>query len=115
VVGLALLAEFVLSRPALAQANNPADDDQVHVTFEERQLGGPLPFDTALTGKGRPVRWELLQDQSAPNGSIVLAETSGDRTSDRFPLAILKGFEAKNVEVRVRFKPISGEVDQAAG
>jgi hypothetical protein len=45
----------------------------------------------------------------------VLAETSGDRTSDRFPLAILKDFEATNVEVKVRFKPISGKVDQAAG
>jgi hypothetical protein len=45
----------------------------------------------------------------------VLAETSGDRTSDRFPLTILKGFEAKDVEVKVRFKPISGKVDQAAG
>ena len=45
----------------------------------------------------------------------MLAETSGDRTSDRFPLAILKGFEARDVEVRVRFKPVSGKVDQAAG
>jgi hypothetical protein len=43
------------------------------------------------------------------------AETSGDRTSDRFPLAILKGFEARDVEVKVRFKPVSGKVDRAAG
>jgi hypothetical protein len=68
-----------------------------------------------LTGKGGPVRWELLKDESAPNGPTVLAETSGDRTSNRFPLAILKGFEVRDVEVRVRFKPTSGKVDQAAG
>jgi hypothetical protein len=45
----------------------------------------------------------------------VLAETSKDRTSDRFPLAILDGFEARDVAVSVRFKPVSGTVDQAAG
>jgi hypothetical protein len=111
-----VLVGLALSAPdALAQATNPADHNEVHVNFEDRPQGEPLSFDTALTGKGGSVRWELLEDESAPNGPTVLAETSGDRTSDRFPLAILKGFEAKDVEVKVRFKPISGKVDQAAG
>jgi hypothetical protein len=115
-VGAAVLAVLALSPPnALAQATDPADDNEVRVNFEDRPRGEPLSFDAALTGKGGPVRWELLQDESAPNGPAVLAETSGDRTSDRFPLAILKGFEARDVEVRVRFRPVSGKVDQAAG
>ena len=115
--GLAVLAGLALSAPgALAQAADPADDNEVHVNFEDRPAGrSRSSFETALTGKGGPVRWELLRDESAPNGPTVLAETSGDRTSDRFPLAILKGFEAKDVEVKVRFKPVSGKVDQAAG
>src|ERR687890_343479 len=45
----------------------------------------------------------------------VLAETSKDRTSDRFPLAILEGMEARDVALSVRFRPVSGTVDQAAG
>ena len=45
----------------------------------------------------------------------VVAETSGDRTNDRFPLLILDGFEARDVQVAVAFKPVSGRVDQAAG
>jgi hypothetical protein len=111
---LATLALAPLS--AFAQAPNLADKDEVQVNFEDSSAGGPaLSFETGLTGKGGPVRWELLRDESAPNGPLVLAETSGDRTSDRFPLAILKGFEARDVEVKVRFKPISGKVDQAAG
>jgi hypothetical protein len=115
-IGLAVLAAITLSSSGpLAQATNPANNE-VHVTFEDSPVGGPSPaFETGLTGKGGPVRWELLRDESAPNGPTVLAETSGDRTSDHFPLAILKGFEARDVEVRVRFKPISGKVDQAAG
>ena len=90
--GLALLAGLALSATgALAQATDPADDNEVHINFEDRPVDGPPPsFDTALTGKGGPVRWELLEDESAPNGPMVLAETSGDRTSNRFPLAICK-------------------------
>jgi hypothetical protein len=111
-VGLVVLTGLALSAPGtLAQAADLADNNEAHVNFE----GQPLSFDTALTGKGGPVRWELLQDASAPNGPTVFAETSGDRTDYRFPLAILKGFEAKDVEVKVRFKPVSGKVDQAAG
>jgi hypothetical protein len=116
-VGFAVLATLALTPlGAFAQATSPADKDEVQLTFEDRSADGPLPsFETGLTGKGGPVRWELLQDESAPNNPTVLAETSGDRTGDRFPLAILKGFEARDVEVKVRFKPISGKVDQAAG
>ena len=61
------------------------------------------------------MRLVVLEDASSPAGPKALAETSKDRTSDRFPLAILDGFEARDVAVSVRFKPVSGTVDQAAG
>ena len=85
-------------------------------TFEDAPTGAPPSgFSFALTGGGGPVRWVVLEDPSAPAGPKVLAETSKDRTRDRFPLAILDGVEARNVAVSVRFKPVSGTVDQAAG
>jgi len=85
-------------------------------TFEDAPTGAPPPgFSFALTGRGGPVHWLVLEDPSAPAGGKVLAEISQDRTSDRFPLAILDGFEARDAAVSVRFKPISGTVDQAAG
>jgi hypothetical protein len=112
-VAAVLLAMTLFASNALAQA---AEEAEVRVNFEDHPAGGPPPsFDTGLTGKGGPVRWKLLEDETAPNGPTVLAETSDDPTNNRFPLAILKGFEAKDVEVRVRFKPVSGKVDQAAG
>ena len=96
--------------PAAAQA------PQAVRTFEDAAAGAPPPgFSFALTGGGGPVRWVVLEDPSSPAGPKVLAETSKDRTSDRFPLAILDGFEARDVAVSVRFKPVSGTVDQAAG
>ena len=58
--GLAVLALLASSAPdALAQATDPADDNEVRVNFEDGPTGGPSPsFETALTGKGGPVRWE---------------------------------------------------------
>ncbi len=110
--GLALLAVCCagFGATAAAQAPRAARD------FEDAATGGPPPgFSFALTGGGGPVRWVVLEDPSAPAGGKVVAETSQDRTSDRFPLAILEGLEARDVAVSVRFRPVSGTVDQAAG
>ena len=45
----------------------------------------------------------------------MLAQTSTDTTSSRFPLCIYDPLTATDVAVSVRFKPVSGTVDQAAG
>ena len=101
---------MVAGRHAAAQARARRFD------FEDAAAGAPpRGFASALTGGGAPVRWVVLEDPSSPAGPKVLAETSKDRTSDRFPLAILDGFEGRDVAVSVRFRPVSGTVDQAAG
>jgi hypothetical protein len=93
-----------------------AAGDEVVVDFENMATGAaPDGFTTGLTGGGKPVHWIVVEDDSAPRGTRTLAETSGDATSYRFPLAIYDGLVAKDIDVSVRFKPISGEVDQAAG
>jgi hypothetical protein len=56
----------------------------------------------------------VVADPTADNGR-ALAQTSTDRTSYRFPLAIYEPYSGKNVDVSVRFKPITGTVDQAGG
>ena len=84
--------------------------------FEEVAVGArPPSFAFALTGGGAPVRWAVMEDPSSPAGPRVLAETSRDRTDDRFPLAIMDGLSVRDVAVSVRFKAVSGTVDQAAG
>ncbi|MFC7688266.1 hypothetical protein ACFQY5_33950 [Paeniroseomonas aquatica] len=57
----------------------------------------------------------VLEDASAPAGPKVLAETSRDRTDNRFPLAMLNGVSARDAALSVRFRAIDGQVDQAAG
>jgi hypothetical protein len=84
--------------------------------FEAFELGKtPAGFSTALTGGGGPVVWVIQEDPTAPNGQKVLTQTSADGTSFRFPLCVYDNFTAKDVVVSVKFKPLSGKVDQAAG
>jgi hypothetical protein len=75
----------------------------------------PSGWSTAMTSRGGPPKWEVLRDDTAPSKPNVLAQTSNDPTSGRFPLAIYDKGTLKDGDIEVRFKPISGRVDQAAG
>jgi hypothetical protein len=68
-----------------------------------------------MTNGGEPPRWVIVHDATSPAGSKVLAQLSEDRTSGRFPLAIHPGSMIADGRIAVRFKPVSGHVDQAAG
>ena len=85
-------------------------------SFEEMEAGKvPAGFSTALTGGGGPVAWVVREDAHAFSGQKVLAQESRDCTDYRFPVCVYDGLTAKDVEVWVRFKAASGEVDRAAG
>ncbi len=77
--------------------------------------GNPTGFTSALTGHGTPGRWEVRSDPAAPSAPNVLAQTSQDKTDYRFPLAIVEGTSYKDLLFSVKFKAISGAVDQGAG
>ena len=59
-------------------------------------------------------RWEVVEDVSA-DGARALAQLSQDNTDYRFPLAIYMPTVPSDIEARIRFKAISGSVDQAGG
>ena len=71
-------------------------------------------IEPALTGKGPPGMWSVIDDADAATGR-ALAQTSTDRTSYRFPLAITNLPALRDLVVTMRFKPVSGSVDQAGG
>lgn len=86
------------------------------INFDKDKVGqAPKGFTTALTGQGRAGVWVVTKDDSAPKQKQVLAQTDEDNTSYRFPLCIYDNLSVKDVDVSVRFKPISGKRDQAAG
>lgn len=75
----------------------------------------PVGWSAGLTKAGGAPRWEVLRDPSAPSLPNVLAQVSQDRTAGRFPLAIYDAASIRNGMVSVRFKPVSEQVDEAAG
>src|SRR5262245_49388326 len=75
----------------------------------------PAKFHAALTGQGAKPEWEVKADATAPSQPNVLAQLSKDKTDYRFPLAILDEGSFKDLELSVKFKAVSGEVDRAAG
>jgi hypothetical protein len=82
------------------------------ISFDRERAGLP-PRDwlVAMTHEGGAPKWEIVQDANAR----VLAQTSEDQTAGRFPLAIYQRAQFVNGKVSVRFKPVKGERDQAAG
>jgi len=84
--------------------------------FNNDKVGAaPSGFSTALTGRGRPGKWVVIKDPASPNQGNVLAQTDADRTDYRFPVCVYDGLSAKDVDVAVKFKPVSGRGDQGAG
>ncbi len=75
----------------------------------------PAGFTAALTGGGGPVKWQVQEVDDAPSGKKVVAQLSDDRTNRRYPQLVRDDFQARDVDVSVRFKTISGEVDAAGG
>ncbi len=99
------LALILVTFPARAQ----------HVSFAAAPVGEkPKDFEPALTGKGKPGQWTVVEDSGAEGGR-ALAQENADPTDYRFPLAIYMPIVPSDVEVTTRFKPISGKVDQAGG
>ena len=74
----------------------------------------PKDFSFSRTGGGDVGEWRVIDDPTAGNRRVV-AQTSTDTTDYRFPLAVYQRVSAKNVEVKIRFKPVAGKVDRAGG
>jgi len=86
------------------------------ISFDASKTGSlPGGWTVAMTHEGGAPKWEVLRDDTAPSKPQVLAQTSTDNTSGRFPLAIFEKASFQNGSVTVNFKPVSGARDQAAG
>jgi hypothetical protein len=72
----------------------------------------PAGFEFATTAKTPAGKWAVLKDGEK---NKVLAQLDGDKTRLRFALALAKEVTLKDLKLSVRARPVSGEVDQAAG
>lgn len=101
---------------AVASALAPIPAVAEVIDFEAMETNAPPRSSlVAMTDKGQPPRWQIVDDPTSPAKPKVLAQLSEDRASGRFPLVIYPGERVGNGYIEVRFKPVSGTVDQAAG
>jgi hypothetical protein len=86
------------------------------IDFDKATPGAVPPgWTVTMTHNGGSPKWEILKADSAPSKPNVFAQVSTDATDGRFPLAIYDKAIYKDGMLSVRFKPVSGSVDQAAG
>jgi hypothetical protein len=74
----------------------------------------PDGFSQALTGSGGAPSWLV---KPAPGGAAgkVVVQTSAEAIDNRFPVLVRNGVTAADIDLSVRFRPVSGKIDQAAG
>ena len=81
------------------------------VNFDDAKAGTvPAEWTATQTGKGE-AKWAIVPDSTAPSKPNVLKQ-SGQAT---FPVCIKNETNLKDGFVEVKFKPVSGEEDQAGG
>ena len=113
---VALAALLAAGCAAVPTASRETPIAAESIPFDAQDLGKPPSgFTTALTGGGGPVSWVVRGQPGAPGGRPVLVQESAEDTSYRFPLCILEKTVARDVAVEVKYKAISGKVDQAGG
>jgi len=78
------------------------DKDEPNKAPEEWRIG--------VTGKGNP-KWMVIRDSTAPSGPNVLYQ-SGEGT---FPWCVIPRVSLSDGFVGVKFKSLSGKIDQAGG
>jgi len=81
------------------------------VNFDADTVGSaPAGWSCGVTGRGNP-RWSVVADASAPSVPNVLKQSG----SGTFPWCVKSGTAITAGFVEVKFKPVSGNEDQAGG
>lgn len=110
-ISMIITAAITMLLPVIAQGQPAATE----IDLSKTKTGLPPDgFDFGRTGQGEAGQWVVVVDATAGHGRAI-AQTSTDTTDYRFPLAIYRPSDAKNLEVSVRFKAVAGKVDRAGG
>ncbi len=106
--------------PAAVAAEKPAPQQtsgkQFVYNFDSDTPGQlPAKFHSAKTGGGSQEKWVVSADPTAPSKPNVVTQTSTDQTDYRFPLLISDEGAFQNLDLSVKFKAVSGNIDRAGG
>ena len=101
--------------PAAASAEQPAPQQTAGKQFVysfDGDTPGQLPakFHSAKTGGGAAEKWVVSADSAAPSKPNVVTQTSTDQTDYRFPLLISDEGSFQDLDLSVKFKAVSGNI-----
>jgi hypothetical protein len=102
--------------PRTAQAH-PTISRTVALDFQGYRFGVPpaeLRFDPAGTGSFNRPTWRVFTDPTAPSPPSALVQSPAERDPAGYPLAVLRGVYARDVDASVGLKPMGG-AQSAAG
>ncbi len=109
---------FVCVVTAVAAMSLIAADktEKIRWSFEDARVGKvPEGWSTGKTGKGSGSVWKVIDDNSAPSGTHVLAQTSSAGPNRLFNLCVCDEATLTDVDVTVSFKAVRGKIDQGGG
>lgn len=99
-----------------------------NLDLTKEKLGeAPRGWRSALAGTGKPGQWQVIEDESAPDFQPltpsapqtarrrVVAQLAKDHTDERFPLLIYEDQMFGDFTLTIRFKTVSGIIEQMAG
>jgi len=102
-----LLLTILLEVPSLA-----ADS----WNFEEAKTGElPPGWLAAKTGEGPGSVWKIIEDETAPAGKKVLAQTSPDGPNALFNLCLCTTTKYADLDLKISLRPSEGKLDQGGG
>lgn len=106
---------IVVGIAAAAAEDRPFD--KIRWSFEDTPPGAiPEGWTIAEThGVGAPAVWKIVELDDAPCGKQAFALTETNNPNPTFNLAILEEIQCRDVELEVRLKAVSGNLDQGGG
>src|ERR1700722_10407087 len=101
-----------LALDALAHAGEKAS---VHL-LDKADLGqAPKGWKVDRTGKGEGSIWKVVEDKTGPGKTGHVLAQAARSPNAMFNLCVLQGAKFKDVDVKVAFKAVRGELDQGGG
>jgi len=99
-------------KPITVNTVDLVEKSDTTINFENYETGKlPQDWSQAFTGKGSGTEWKIIDD----NGNKVLAQLSKDNPNYHFNLVVFNEISAKNVELTVKMKGVTGRMDQGGG
>jgi hypothetical protein len=85
---------------------------RLRIDFEETAVGAlPAGWSADKTGSGEEIKWAIAAD----GNNKVLAQLAKSNPNSHFNVVTLDSISAKNVQLKTRFKAVSGRKDQGGG